>query len=76
MIGRLTEQTLKESAKQLEISYRQCLTRLENQNGLQPYNLVITKEWMLIVNRSQPAANGIPISSLSFLGLLYTETEE
>ena len=31
---------------------------------------------MLIVNRSQPAANGIHISSLSFLGLLYTETEE
>ena len=52
------------------------MTRLENQSGLQPYNLVITKEWMFIVNRSQPTAGDIQISALSFLGLLYTETEE
>ena len=37
---------------------------------------MITKEWMLVVNRSQATAVDIPIDSLAFLGLLYAKTPE
>ena len=53
MVARLTDQNLAETARYLELNYRQCLLRLENPAGQAPYNLVITKEWMFMVNRSR-----------------------
>ena len=53
------EQNLEEHAKILEMSYRACLGRLENLNARLPYNLIITKEWMLVVNRSRPSTGPI-----------------
>ena len=53
MMARLTDQNLVETARYLELNYRQCLLRLENPTGHAPYNLVITKEWMFMVNRSR-----------------------
>ena len=76
LIGKLTDANLKDGAKYLEINYRQCLHRLENPTAQLPYNLIITKEWMLVVNRSKPAAGHIHINSLGFLGLLYGANPE
>ena len=52
LVHYLNDENLSESAKYLEINYRQCLQRLENPTGQAPYNLIITKDWMLMVNRS------------------------
>jgi len=48
---------------------------LENKEGREPYNLVITKEWMLMVSRYKAHHNGILCNSLGFIGLLYAKDE-
>ena len=76
LISRLTDQNLLETARYLELNYRQCLHRLENPTAQAPYNFVITREWMFMVNRSRPTDGQIMINSLGFLGLLYGKTQE
>ncbi|WP_017290729.1 ATP adenylyltransferase family protein [Leptolyngbya boryana] len=41
-----------------------------------PYNLLATREWMLIVPRSQPGFGGIGVNSLAFAGALLVQTPE
>jgi ATP adenylyltransferase len=41
-----------------------------------PYNLLITREWMLIVPRSQESYHGISVNSLGFAGALLVRHEE
>jgi sulfate adenylyltransferase (ADP) / ATP adenylyltransferase len=36
----------------------------------QPYNLLVTRRWMLLVPRSQESFEGIPVNSLGFAGAL------
>ena len=76
LISRLDDQNLLESARYLELNYRQCLHRLENPTGQAPYNFVVTKDWMFMVNRSRPTTGKVMINSLGFLGLLYGHTHE
>jgi len=52
----------------------QAYLRLRGQVGLdvpQPYNLLITHEWMLIVPRSRDRFEGISINSLAFAGSFF-----
>lgn len=72
----MTDSNLSESARYLELNYRQCLHRLENPTGQAPYNFVITKDWMFMVNRSRPALGDIMINSLGFIGLLYGSNKQ
>lgn len=76
LVSRLTDQNLLETARYLEMNYRQCLHRLENPTAQAPYNFVITREWMFMVNRSRPTDGQIMINSLGFLGLLYGKTQD
>lgn len=73
---KLNDQNLNDSARYLELNYRQCLHRLENPIGQAPYNLVITKDWMFMVNRSRPSTGRIMINSLGFIGLFYGQSQE
>jgi ATP adenylyltransferase len=41
-----------------------------------PYNLLATREWMLLVPRSQPSFNSIAINSLGFAGALLVRNQE
>jgi sulfate adenylyltransferase (ADP) / ATP adenylyltransferase len=41
-----------------------------------PYNLLVMREWMLIVPRSQPSFNSIEINSLGFAGALLVRNSE
>ncbi|NJO76904.1 MAG: phosphorylase [Leptolyngbyaceae cyanobacterium RM1_406_9] len=41
-----------------------------------PYNLLATREWMLLVPRSQPSFNTIAINSLGFAGALLVRNQE
>lgn len=42
----------------------------------QPYNLLATRDWMMIVPRSQEKFQGISINSLGFAGALLAKNEE
>jgi ATP adenylyltransferase len=41
-----------------------------------PYNMLLTKRWMLIVPRSQEAVEGIQINSLGYAGAFLAKTED
>lgn len=41
-----------------------------------PYNLLVMREWMLIVPRSQPSFNSIEVNSLGFAGALLVRSSE
>ncbi|MDJ0658435.1 MAG: phosphorylase [Crocosphaera sp.] len=48
-----------------------------NQEGKpEPYNLLVTKEWMMIIPRSQPKYESISINSLGFAGALLVKNKE
>jgi ATP adenylyltransferase len=53
-------------------------TALRHALGLstQPYNLLVTRDWMLLVARSRPAWEGIPVNSLGFAGALFVRSDE
>lgn len=40
----------------------------------QPYNLLITRDWMMVVGRSQSSYDGISINSLGYAGWLLVKT--
>lgn len=42
----------------------------------QPYNLLITRQWMMIVRRSRDQYHSIPINSLGFAGSLLVKSPE
>ncbi|WP_017314325.1 ATP adenylyltransferase family protein [Mastigocladopsis repens] len=55
---------------------------LEDSNGASgnrqsgSYNLLLTKQWMLIVPRSQESFESIPVNSLGFAGTLFVRNEQ
>ena len=71
---------------QSEIHYQDYLTLCEqiglgnpkeNQHPRQPYNLLLTKEWMALILRSREGIAGFSINALGFAGyLLATETSD
>ncbi len=42
----------------------------------QPYNLLITRQWMLVIPRAQESVHGISVNSLGFAGALLVTTDE
>lgn len=42
----------------------------------EPYNLLVTKEWMMMIPRSQPKYESISVNSLGFAGALLVKNEE
>jgi sulfate adenylyltransferase (ADP) / ATP adenylyltransferase len=48
---------------------------LENTQS-RAYNLLVTREWMLLVARSQECFASIPVNSLGFAGTLFVRNEE
>lgn len=68
-------ETLEELAKTSVNIYQNLLTSLNLQEGL-PYNLLMTKEWMLIIPRSQPCYQDIGINSLGFSGAMLVRNQQ
>ena len=66
-------------ADTLEATYRELLERVdlrpELRDGLEwqprPYNLVVTRDWMLLVPRSRDRYEGISINALAFAGSFF-----
>ena len=78
----LSDDNIEKCAKYLHRAYMQCLKRLENLTGPKKdqqkyeYNMVLTKNWMMVVLRKEPSLNGIHCNSLGYSGLLFVKDEE
>jgi sulfate adenylyltransferase (ADP) / ATP adenylyltransferase len=67
------------SGRFLQHQYHQLLHRFEllfNVNSLKPYNLLVTKNWMLMIPRSQEFYQSISINALGFAGALLVKNQE
>lgn len=69
-----------ECAKITEEIYHQMLEYLAIENNgktsLGNYNLLVTKQWMMMIPRTQPKAESISINSLGFAGALLVKNQE
>jgi ATP adenylyltransferase len=54
----------------LSMIYRRACRLLDISDGAQPYNLVLTRRWMLVVPRVREFWNGVSINALGFAGSL------
>ncbi|AFZ47206.1 ATP adenylyltransferase [Cyanobacterium stanieri PCC 7202] len=74
------EKSAKESAKITKELYHQMLEYLSIENDGKTsrgnYNLLVTKQWMMMIPRTQPKAESISINSLGFAGALLVKNEE
>ncbi|MDJ0599383.1 MAG: phosphorylase [Crocosphaera sp.] len=69
-----------ELAQQSLESYHYLLKSLniatKQEEKPEPYNLLITREWMMMVRRSQPKYESISVNSLGFAGALLVKNEQ
>lgn len=63
-----------ELAVHLETTYRQLLQQLDLWQSAspkpQPYNLLMTRQWLMLIPRSQESYKGIEVNALGFVGAL------
>ncbi len=57
-------------------AYQQALAALKIHTPEQPYNLLATREWLLIVPRTQPSAAGIAVNALGFAGSFFVRDRQ
>lgn len=69
------EESITEAANLSLEMYQKLLTRLDLAPG-EPYNLLMTREWMLIIPRSQPSYQKIGINSLGFAGAILVKNQQ
>jgi sulfate adenylyltransferase (ADP) / ATP adenylyltransferase len=65
---------VKGSAADLHERYRHMLHEAGCEAG--PYNLLVARDWMLLVPRSRATFEGIPVNSLAFAGALFVRDED
>ena len=71
-----TDSQMKDLAHSYHYGYLECLKVLNNADGKLPYNFMVTKDWMMMVLRSAPHYQSVPVNSLGYLGLLFGKNEE
>jgi ATP adenylyltransferase len=57
-------------------AYREALARLGREYDGADYNLLATREWLLIVPRAHEHAEGISLNALAFAGSFFVKSEE
>ena len=82
-IARLPDQgwaTVADAAKLLLATYQDLLIHLgcnlQNVPSVFPYNLLVTRQWMVMVGRSRDHYQSIPVNSLGFAGSLLVKNED
>jgi ATP adenylyltransferase len=72
--------TVSAAAKGLLTTYQDLLIHLgcnlQNSPHIFPYNLLLTREWMMLVCRSQEHYQSIPVNSLGFAGSLLVKNQD
>lgn len=73
-------QSIPDAAKLLLTIYQDLLIHmgcnLQNAPHTFPYNLLITRDWMVLICRSQDNYQSIPVNSLGFAGSLLVKNQE
>lgn len=65
-----------EDGARLLATYQSLKAELGMERESRPYNLLATRDWMLLVPRSQAEVQGINVNALGFAGSLFVKTEE
>jgi ATP adenylyltransferase len=72
--------SIPQGAKLLLTTYQQLLSHLGCDRQTSPlafpYNLLITRDWMVLVHRSQDNYQSIPVNSLGFAGSLLVKNQD
>jgi ATP adenylyltransferase len=58
----------------LDAAYRDLRRALALSGPAQPYNLLVTRTWMMLVPRTRAEYQGIPVNGLGFAGALVART--
>jgi len=74
-LGPWTSSHVENGARLLE-AYQSLRATLGMEHALRPYNLLATRDWMLLVPRPQAEVRGINVNALGFAGSLFVKTEE
>ena len=74
-LGPWTSSPVENGARLLE-AYQSLRATLGMEHALRPYNLLATRDWMLLVPRPQAEVRGINVNALGFAGSLFVKTEE
>jgi sulfate adenylyltransferase (ADP) / ATP adenylyltransferase len=64
-----------EAARALHALYCAMLRAFGAEGGEHPYNLLLTREWMLLVPRTHESWLGIPVNALAYAGALLVRDE-
>lgn len=77
----LDQGPLSERVSEMQACYRAMLqeagvTRASDEERLGPYNLLVTREWMYLVPRSQECFQGISVNGLGFAGALLVKDRQ
>jgi len=76
LVSGLSDENIEERSKQLEAMYIESQKRLANSKLNIAYNMILTKEWMLIVLRKcELALNLIRVNALGFVGSFAVRSE-
>ncbi len=65
----------RDAARMLE-AYHSLLAELGMGQALPPYNLLATRDWMMLVPRPRAEAHGINVNAMGFAGSLLVKTQE
>ncbi len=63
-------------AEALDAAYRDLRRALGLHEPAEPYNLLVTRTWMMLVPRARAECQGIPVNGLGFAGALVAKTPE
>ncbi len=74
-LGPWVSSPVEDGARMLE-AYQSLRATLGMGQVLRPYNLLATRDWMLLVPRTQAEVRGINVNALGFAGSLFVKTEE
>ncbi len=75
-LGRVTEREPRDAALATTDLYRELLSSVGIDKSREPYNLLVTRDWMLLVPRSCERYRTISVNSLGFAGSLLVRNEE
>ena len=70
-LGRLLLEVLKQVLTELGLSYASCV-----ENPSLSYNVLMTKEWLMVVPRSREEFQGFKVNAVGFAGSLLVQNEE
>lgn len=74
-VTHLRSMNLKEAAQHTEELYRQMLRQVDHEEEPGPYNLLTTRDWLLLVPRSVEMYESISVNALGFAGSFLARDE-